>query len=506
ASKLIQRIGRSGHSLGKTSKGYIISYDEEDIFESAVVAKRTLHGELEPLRMHHKSLDVLAHQIMGFLIEDYEIEPKKLYEIVKKAHPYHDLTEDEFKRVVNTLDNIRLIYKDAGKIKRRRRAFEYYFENLSTIPDNKIYKVIDMTSNSFVGTLDENFVMAHGDVDSTFIVKGRPWRVVSVEDRKIMVEPSSSIESAVPSWEGEMIPVPFEVAQEVGKVRRLIAKHLETKDKKEVIVEMMKKYPIDKKTASEMIRIIKKQITNHPLPDDKTIVYEKFKDYTVINACFGSKINQTVARHIAALLSAEYGTFIQTDSSAYRIIFKDVNVADIKKIIKEFKKEDLESVLTKELSKSNVFKGRFLHVAKRFGVLSKYSQFTKINLDRLIDTYWKTPIFDETMNELFIEKLDMEGAVEIFEKMKSGKIKQIESDKLSPIGKLGFSNKLRDIAKPDRPEAEIFKIFKERLLGTKMRIICLNCGKYAISEYVKNITKDPRCPKCTSKLIGVTRK
>ncbi|MBR9682383.1 MAG: DEAD/DEAH box helicase, partial [Candidatus Aenigmarchaeota archaeon] len=27
ASKLIQRIGRSGHSLGKTSKGYIISYD-----------------------------------------------------------------------------------------------------------------------------------------------------------------------------------------------------------------------------------------------------------------------------------------------------------------------------------------------------------------------------------------------------------------------------------------------------------------------------------------------
>lgn len=255
-----------------------------------------------------------------------------------------------------------------------------------------------------------------------------------------------------------------------------------------------------------MMKVVKKQIKNHPLPDDKTIVYETFKDYVVINACFGSKVNQTIARHISALLSAEYGTFMQTDSSAYRIIFKGTNIEDIKKIIREFKKEDLEAVLTKELSRSNVFKGRFLHVAKRFGALSKYSQFTKINLDRLIDTYWKSPLFDETMNELFIEKLDMEGAIEVFERLKSNKIKQVSSDKLSPIGKLGFSNKLRDIAKPERPESEIFKIFKERLLGTKVRLVCLNCGKYALTDYVKNITKEPRCPKCSSKLIGVARK
>jgi ATP-dependent Lhr-like helicase len=137
--------------------------------------------------------------------------------------------------------------------------------------------------------------------------------------------------------------------------------------------------------------------------------------------------------------------------------------------------------------------------------MSRRSEFGKINLDRLIDTYWKSPVFDETMNELFLEKLDTEKATEIFDKLNSGKIKQLEVDGLSPIGSLGFRNELRDVARPDRPEAEIFKIFKERLLGTKTRIVCMSCGEYSQAGYVKNMPEEPRCTKCSSKLIGVTR-
>lgn len=503
ASKLVQRIGRSGHRLGLTSKGYIITNDEDDAFESVVVARKAMHGELEPLKIYKKPLDVLAHQIIGLTVVDYEYNIKDAYKLIKQASPYKDLTEEEFNRTINMLEQIGMLYKDGDKIKRKRRAFEYYFENLSTIPDNKTYKVIDMTANAFVGTLDENFVIEHGEADSTFIVKGRPWRVVSVEEGKIYVEPTDAIESSVPAWEGELIPVPFDVAQEVGEVRRKIAQSLEKGEDAEA--ELMKKYPVDSQTAKKMIKLVKEQMKKYPVADDKTIVYEKYKEYLVINSCFGSKVNETLARYISALLAAEYGSVIQTKTDPYRIIFKDVDVDDIKKIIKEFHKEDLEFVLNKAMSKSSIFRGRFMNVAKRFGVMSRRSEFGKINLDRLIDTYWKSPVFDETMNELFLEKLDVEKAIEIFDKLNSGKIKQVETDGLSPIGSLGFKNELRDIARPDRPEAEIFKIFKERLLGTKTRIVCMSCGEYSQAGYVKNMPEEPRCTKCSSKLIGVTR-
>ena len=174
-SQLIQRSGRSGHRIGKISKGIIIASEGDDIFESAVIARKALKGELEKLKIHKNSLDVLTHQIIGLLIENYKMDSKEIFETVKKAYPFKELTEKEFSILINFLDSqLGLIYSDNG-ITRRRRAFEYYFENLSVIPDQRSYKVIDTTTNSFVGSLDEEFIASHGDSGSIFIVRGRPW-------------------------------------------------------------------------------------------------------------------------------------------------------------------------------------------------------------------------------------------------------------------------------------------------------------------------------------------
>ncbi len=115
-------------------------------------------------------------------------------------------------------------------IKRRARALDYYFTNLSTIPNIKQYRVFNMLDNSFVGVLDEEFIALHGNPDTTFILKGEPYRIVSTETDKVMVEPSKDIEAAIPGWEGDLIPVPYDVAQEVGKLRKNIADWLDIKN------------------------------------------------------------------------------------------------------------------------------------------------------------------------------------------------------------------------------------------------------------------------------------
>lgn len=505
-TQVTQRIGRSGHGIGRISKGIIITSEGDDIFESAVIARKALKGELEQIVIHENSLDVLTHQIMGLLIENYKMNPKEVYEIIKKAYPFRNLKEDEFLKLLNFLaTQIGLIYFD-NEIKRKRRVFKYYFENLSVIPDQRSYKVIDTTTNTFVGNLDEEFIVSHADVGSTFIVRGRPWKILSVEKDKIYVENVDDITSAIPAWEGELIPVPFEVAQEVGKLRKEIKNMLDEGLKTDdMILKLKEKYPVSSQSAVKMIELIKRQIKKHQIPDERNIFIETFQNYVVLHSLFGNKVNETLSRFISTILSAEHGELIMSKCDPYRIIFKGCSAEEIKKILSGYNPEDVQVILEKSLPRSSLFKYRFIHVAKRFGAISRSATFNTINIDRVIDVYWNSPIFTETLQELFTEKLDLEKTKEIINKIKSNEIKIIDTEGLSPLAELGFVYELQDVVKPERPEKEIYKIFKNRMMNSKVRLLCINCGKYSITEYVKDVEEEPRCKKCKSKLIAVLR-
>jgi ATP-dependent Lhr-like helicase len=280
---------------------------------------------------------------------------------------------------------------------------------------------------------------------------------------------------------------------------------LEGKMKNNEIIEKLKSsYPVSSQAAVKMIQDIKNQIKKCPLPDEKSILIEKFNEYVVLHSLFGSLVNETLSRFISAILSADYGEIITSKTDPYRIIIKGCSVDDVKKVLFNYKPEDIEVILEKTLPRSSLFKFRFIHVAKRFGAISKKASFDSINLDRLIDVYWNSPIHKETMHELLIEKLDIEKTKEILQKIQDKEIKIESLEGLSPLAEMGFRYELQDVAKPERPEKEIFKIFKNRILNSKVRLLCINCGKYSITETVKDI-KDLRCRSCQSKLIAVLK-
>ncbi|MEM7820322.1 MAG: DEAD/DEAH box helicase, partial [Candidatus Aenigmatarchaeota archaeon] len=353
-TQLLQRVGRSGHGIARVPRGIIIAAEAEDIFESAVIARKALAGELEPLRPHTKSMDVLAHQLVGLSNDEYRIDPSKAYEIIKRAWPYKGLSRKEFDNLLEFMEQLKLLWKESG-LKRSRRALQYYFENMSVIPDSKTYRVIDMTINVPVGSLDESFVAEHNIPGSTFIVRGKPWRIISMEEDKIYVEPATEIESAIPAWEGELIPVPFSVSQEVAKLRAEIAKDIKRGVRCSDIANKIKqKYPVTSPSAAKMVELIKRHITKWPVPDEQTLLIESFGEYVVLHAPFGSNVNETLARFIAALLSAEYGEAIASKCDPYRIIFSGCKPDDIKKILLGYKAADVATILEKCLPRSSL--------------------------------------------------------------------------------------------------------------------------------------------------------
>jgi len=506
-SKAIQRVGRSGHELGRVSNGVIISTDVDDIFESATIARQGLSERLEPMKMHENALDVLAHQIVGITRDKYRVDLEEVYRIVKRAYPYRDLTRKQFMSVCKQMNNLRYVFlNEDNTINSSRKGLLYYFENLSTIPDTRSYFVINTIANERVGSLDEEFVALHANEGVTFIIKGEPWRIITVDGRMIFVEPSGDIDAAIPGWEGDLMPVPFEVAQEVGSIREWISDILfEKTNREEIVEELKRKYPIDDSSAKEMVEIIKKQVKYGIVPTDKRVLIESHENSLILHTCLGTKGNETLGRLLSTILAAKIGSVgLKTDP--YRIILQ-LQIMDtdlIEDVLFKTKSDSVEPLLELNLSNSKLFQWRFIHVAKRFGVIRKDAEYGRTWLSRIIDLYQRTPVWEETLREIKTDKLDVDKVKEFLEKIQKKEIVVIFKKGLSPIGKLGIKER-PELIGPEKPELQILDIFEKRLMEKRVRLICLNCGEWTQTFHVKGLPKEIRCGKCKAKLIGVVR-
>ena len=512
-SKLLQRIGRSGHSLERVSEGVIIASDPDDCFESAAIASLAEKGWTEPTKPYNGALDVLGHQILGLSLDEYRIPAKKAFSIVKRAHPYRNLSFEEFMEVGRILQKLGLIWTDSKfdkepALRRRRRTFLHYYGNLSTIPDTKTYRVHDVVSDRPVGTLDAEFIALHGNPGTSFIVKGQAWRILDVRRDKVLVEPLSGIEAAIPAWEGELIPVPFEVAQEVGRMRRRIKGMLAKKKRKDAVRELMKELPVSRDVAEKMVGLVRRQMEWGFVPDDRNVLLEYYSDgdesWVVIHTCWGSLVNDTIGRVLSAVVMRRVGSVgLQTDPC--RIMMKLQHMSDWKSVEEAFRNlraKDIKSVLEDVVPDTELFAWRFIHVAKRFGIISRDAEFGKGYIRKIIEVYRNTPPYREALNEVFQEKLDVEASERIAERLGSGRIRIEARPGISPMGTSGIQKKYEIVA-PERPEREIFQTFKKRILDTKVGLVCMQCCDYATISSVRELPEEIGCPLCSARLVAV---
>lgn len=494
-SKLVQRVGRSGHKVTDVSKGVVIS-DEEDFLESLAIIKKFYRKELEKTKIHENALDVLAHQIIGFVLDEYGLTIDELYLRIKKLFPFRNLNKETFLSVISFLARIGILRVDSTsrEIRLRRKAWEYYFENLSTIPDTKQYKVINLAFKEYIGNLDEGFVAEYCIPGNTFVCKGRVWKVIQCVDDKIFVEPSGDIESAIPSWQGELIPVPLEVAIEVGN---LLKKFAEDKLGEEELDR------IENKESIKKIINFARQQKRFFLPNEREIFVEQHKDFIITHSFFGSLINETLGRYISSFISSKYGVSVKMKTTPYTIILKSVGKVD--DVVESLKNPgNIKSLLVQSLEESNLFRWRFIQVAKRFGIVSRNASWEDVSVGKIISFYRGTPIYEETLKEIFLEKLDLKTAQRILNEIKKGRIKiHISKKKLSPLGKWSLMYQFGEYLLPKEPKKEIFKFFKKRLMNTIIMIVCLNCHQFKLTTRVRDVEEEPECPLCGSRLIGI---
>jgi len=458
-ARFLQRAGRSGHKLHETVKARIIVMDRDDLVECSVLVKSALEKKIDRLHIPKNALDVLAQQLIGMSIEQ-PWDERELFELIKNSYCYADLRWTDYQHILSYLAGefaeledrhiYARIWRDDGRMGRRGRlARVIYMTNIGTIPDETYITV--KIGNQSIGKLDEGFVerLKPGDV---FCLGGETYLFKYCRGMTAQVSASANRPPTVPSWFSEMLPLSFDLANEIGKFRRLVLEKFTSKRNKPEILQCIHDYLyVDDKAANAIYEYCKEQYDYACiLPTDKTLLIEYTQDdrdnKIIFHTLYGRRVNDCLSRALAYALSKTQHKDVEigiNDNGFYIVGTKQLRPI---RAITLLKADKLDKVMSAAIDKSEIFKRRFRHCAtralmilrnymgkkKRVGRQQVSSQILMSALKRL-DTNFS--ILKEAKRECLEDVMDIENTKRILSAIESGhiQIKEIDTKIPSPF-------------------------------------------------------------------------
>ncbi len=235
-SRAIQRIGRSGHSLNKSSHGILVATNINDLVEATVTARRVRERALDSIKIQQKPADVIAQHIVGLAALE-PIAQDEVFNLLRGAYPFAELTRDEFDRIVQYLEGggtvLRHQYADLfGKIRlddgvislAHPRVAREFLVNIGTIVSESFVDVF--LKRRRLGSVEENFIKQL-QVGDLFVLGGRIVRLIDTGLQAAYVERADGHLPTVPRWNAAKMPLTSGLAEGVRTIRKEIAERLE---------------------------------------------------------------------------------------------------------------------------------------------------------------------------------------------------------------------------------------------------------------------------------------
>jgi ATP-dependent Lhr-like helicase len=510
-ARLLQRVGRAGHREGAVSHGTVVTSNTDDTLEALAIARRAEAGEVEPAHIHHGSLDVVANQVVGMVMDVGDLSAREAYELLTRAYPFRALDEETFRGVVREVSQSRLVWLDEerDRIEKSGGTWQYFYANLSMIPDEETYEVHDISSRRQIGTLDERFVVNFAQPGEVFVQRGEMWRINDIDDEeaRVNVAPIEDPAGEVPSWTGREIPVPMAVAGEVGEMRDVAAPQFEGRATREAVArQFCGRYPGDEHTVSEALGPIERQVESaHPMPTDDRVVVEGQGRTVVVNAACGHKVNETLGRVISALLGQRTGSSVGMEPDPYRIELEvppRTGPHDVVDVLESVDPDHVGALLELALKNSDSLKFTLAHVAAKFGALKRYQGSSRFGADRLLAALKDTSIYDEAVREVFHRDLAVEETADLLRRLRDpdDDLELVTARERTPVGVAGRSSG-QELLVPENADASVIDAIKERIREDRVILFCLHCEDWQRKTKVRRVADQPECPECGSTRI-----
>jgi len=490
--RLLQRIGRSGHRADRTIHGTVLSLDDDDLEEAAVLARRADRGEVEPASWRTRNRLAAAQQIVATLRAEGSVDPARLVAILRAAAPVADLSDGEWRELIDYLVELRLARPSADRLTSGRATLHRFYASLSLIPDERTYRLRDIATRRVIGTLDERFVLTQilAEPEEIFLLHGRTWKVVEYRDGELLVETVNEI-GREPRWAGEDLPVPFDVAQEIGRLRREGG---------------FEEYPL---SAGDRTRLAERRtaaLAAGALPTDRRVTVTARGRVVVYGACFGTRTNETLALATAGLLTARLGGRVVVAAVEptwfvleLPIAADDATLVDATRIDPATLRPLVERLVPSGLE----YRWVFLAVARKLGVLPESADPRDLRaLDPLLEAARTSPLGAEVLEKTLHDRFDLAHGEEVLRRIGAGEIEVVAT----PASGLtdGPLERINWRTLPDAPPPTLLKAVRERLEKETLELVCLRCGFVRSTTPARYRTEGgSRCLLCHGSLSAV---
>jgi len=441
-AKGLQRIGRSGHSVGKTPKGRMMVLDLDDLVECAVLCRAAHRRNIDRVTIPENALDVLAQTLVGMSLERRWTVDEAL-SMVRNSYCYRNLTRDELLQTLRYLgskDAFEGVYSklwydpDEGVFGKKKGARMIYFLNLGTIPEEASYKVFN-ERGGLVGDLSEKFVERLSTKD-VFILGGRPYEYVRAKGMRVYVRSAPGRKPTVPSWTGEMLPRSFDLSMEIARFRGEMESKL-AEPEAEVVQWLMDNFSIDHGSALSLLHYFKEQQAAAGVPNQRRLLVEGYQDRQgnsglIFHFPFGRRVNDALSRTYAFLLTQRMGCNVSVSISDDAFLLVAPKRIDLNLVPGLIRSGEMMGILRRAVKDSEIFKQRFRHVAARsFMVLRNYKgREVSVNRQQVRSQYLldylasleSVPVIEETYREVLEDVMDIQKAELIVRSMESGEM------------------------------------------------------------------------------------
>ncbi|HXG11896.1 MAG TPA: DEAD/DEAH box helicase [Gemmataceae bacterium] len=295
--RLLQRVGRGGHSPGRPRRGLVLTATPAELLEAAVTGASGRSAQWEPLRVPSHPLDVLCQQLLGMAAQR-PWAPEEAFALVRRAYPYRDLARRDFDDCLDYLSGrdrngrswlpARLRWVEGEFVIRDRRTARLVWRNLGTILTDEQQPVHLLSGRVVrgdwsdiptphsplptpVGELDDAFAerLQPGD---RFLLDGRCLEFRRREGPKLLVDEVIG-RPVVPRWNGAGWPLSADLARRLYLLRVQAAEAL--RDGPEALARLLQHdYGLGEPAVRLLVKHFQKQECLSEIPDSATCLVE----------------------------------------------------------------------------------------------------------------------------------------------------------------------------------------------------------------------------------------
>ncbi|MGI8436055.1 MAG: DEAD/DEAH box helicase [Chthoniobacterales bacterium] len=511
-SRAIQRIGRSGHSLNKDSHGVLVATNVNDLVEATVTARRVRERALDPVRVQHQPVDVIAQHIVGLAASVAQVSnlrspaPSKLetcstisaddvFALIRRAQPFAELTRSEFNRIVQYLEGggASLQKQYAGLFGKIRvddglisiaspKVAQDFLVNIGTIVSETFVDVI--LGRRRLGSVEENFIkqLQIGDL---FVLGGRVVRLVETALQVAYVERADGNLPTVPRWNAAKMPLTSGLAAGVRRLRSELAERLSSKKNSATATDwLVENYDISLANAEAILQQFRAQLSVSELPVDEKMLVEVFREtehtHYFFHALIGRSANDALSRVVAWRMKNRLGgnALVTIDDYGFLLTLKPFQEMPLEDWRLCFERDDAEEDLHAALRGSELVKWQFRGVAQT-GLMvprrlpgrerrPKQLTWSSEVLFRVLEQHEPDhPLLEEAYRQAMHTFLDVEEACAYLDRVQSYRWVLRELPVISPFSFGIYASKIKESMMLEDPQAAIERIYADMYARVK---------------------------------------